>query len=204
MGSGVRIKSALEKYGIDNFEREILCEFSTVEEAYYMESLIVTEDFIKRDDVYNLRQGGGGYPTNPEEWKETSSEIRKAWWADENNKRMMIEKFNTPSRKEKVSVGIKTWIQNHPEEHAIKMNSINKNPKKIEKTANKHRGMKRTEETKKNVSESLKGLLVGKKNGNFKGYYITPYGAFESLEAASIGTGFSKICIRDRCCETKP
>lgn len=36
---------------------------------------------------------------------------------------------------------------------------INKNPEKIKKTADKHRGMKRTEETKKNISDAKKNKI---------------------------------------------
>jgi hypothetical protein len=37
---------------------------------------------------------------------------------------------------------------------------INKNPEKIRKTADKHRGMKRSEETCKNISEAKKGKVA--------------------------------------------
>ena len=37
------------------------------------------------------------------------------------------------------------------------VDKINKNPEKIRKTAEKHRGMKRSEEARKNISRSKKG-----------------------------------------------
>ena len=46
------------------------------------------------------------------------------------------------------------------------MDKINKNPDKIRKTADKHRGMKRSEETRKNISDSLKGKPPTLKYGN--------------------------------------
>ena len=62
MGSGTVIKSAIEKYGIDNFEKTILEYFDTSKMMYQKEKEVVTEEFLKRDDVYNIRCGGlGGF-----------------------------------------------------------------------------------------------------------------------------------------------
>lgn len=60
MGSGLRIQRAIEKYGIDNFEKTILFECSSEEEMNKKEAEIVNEDFIARDDVYNITLGGHG------------------------------------------------------------------------------------------------------------------------------------------------
>lgn len=60
MGSGKVIKRAIEKYGIDNFRKDILEFFENAELMYAREREVVTEDFLSRDDVYNLRRGGTG------------------------------------------------------------------------------------------------------------------------------------------------
>jgi hypothetical protein len=60
LGSGKLLKRAIEKYGEENFKREILFECSTREEMNAKEAELVNEDFLKRDDVYNLKQGGEG------------------------------------------------------------------------------------------------------------------------------------------------
>lgn len=60
MGSGIRILYAIEKYGIENFEKTILFECSSEEEMNKKEAEIVNEDFIARDDVYNIKLGGEG------------------------------------------------------------------------------------------------------------------------------------------------
>ena len=49
---------AVIKYGIYNFKRETLYKFNTAKEAYQKESEIVTEDFIKSDNNYNIALGG--------------------------------------------------------------------------------------------------------------------------------------------------
>jgi len=60
MGSGSAIKLAINKYGIENFKKDILEFFDTYEAALLEEEEIVDKDFIIRDDVYNLRIGGVG------------------------------------------------------------------------------------------------------------------------------------------------
>ena len=60
LGSGKLIHRAFEKYGIENFTREIIEFFGNVEDAYEKESEIVTKDFLNRIDVYNLTVGGYG------------------------------------------------------------------------------------------------------------------------------------------------
>lgn len=60
MGSGIRIKRAIEHHGLSNFSRDILFEFDTSELAYKKEAEIVDESFVKRGDTYNLTIGGNG------------------------------------------------------------------------------------------------------------------------------------------------
>ena len=62
MGSGKVVKLAQEKYGIDNFVKEILFECISSEEMYTKEKEIITKDFITLNTTYNLKEGGkGGY-----------------------------------------------------------------------------------------------------------------------------------------------
>lgn len=58
MGSGVRIIRAIKKYGIENFEKTVLFECKSFEEMNAKEAEIVNEEFISRDDVYNIVLGG--------------------------------------------------------------------------------------------------------------------------------------------------
>lgn len=60
MGSGKIIKSAIKKYGIENFKKDILEIFDTYDAALLKEAEIVTDEFLLRTDVYNLRRGGTG------------------------------------------------------------------------------------------------------------------------------------------------
>lgn len=60
MGSGRLIKEAIKKEGIEHFTKTILQIFDTAEEALAYERSIVSEEFVKRDNTYNLHKGGNG------------------------------------------------------------------------------------------------------------------------------------------------
>jgi hypothetical protein len=59
-GSGTNINRAMNKYGKKSFKKEILYIFKTPKEMFLKEKEIVTTNFIKRNDVYNIVEGGYG------------------------------------------------------------------------------------------------------------------------------------------------
>lgn len=59
LGSGTAISKAVKKYGAENFTRETMFEFETLELALEKERSLVTEDFVKSNQNYNLTVGGG-------------------------------------------------------------------------------------------------------------------------------------------------
>ena len=88
MGSGKVIQQAIEKYGIKNFQKEILEVFDNSKAMYDREKEIVTEEFLKTEDVYNLRLGGNGgwdyitkngLNTTPEILKKRGESIKKSY-----------------------------------------------------------------------------------------------------------------------------
>lgn len=60
IGSGKLIKSAIDKYGFHNFTSEVLFEYDTADEAYAKERELVTPEFVKMSNTYNLIPGGMG------------------------------------------------------------------------------------------------------------------------------------------------
>ena len=53
---------AVKKYGFDAFKRFTLAVFNSRKEALDLEGVIVNEEFISRDDTYNIVVGGGDPP----------------------------------------------------------------------------------------------------------------------------------------------
>lgn len=55
---------AVKKYGYNAFIRNIIQVFNTEEEALDLEAIIVNQEFIEREDTYNITLGGGMPPLN--------------------------------------------------------------------------------------------------------------------------------------------
>ena len=53
-GSGIVIKLAIKKYGIEKFIKEIDKTFETRDEANLYEAVIVNEEWVESKDNYNL------------------------------------------------------------------------------------------------------------------------------------------------------
>lgn len=173
MGSGSALLNAQKKYGIENFKKEIIEFFDTYQKALAMEKFLVNLKYVKDPNTYNLRIGGnhweGGSETlfermssaqkmrfKSEDERKKCSEIMKNLWNSDEHRRVMDRVFKNPERSAKISKNRSKWAKDNPEANRALMDKINKNPEKIRKTAEKHRGMKRSNETKKNVSDALK------------------------------------------------
>ena len=55
--SKTNFQLAVNQFGVKNFKRITLAEFSSEEEAQELESALVTEEFFSRNDVYNTILG---------------------------------------------------------------------------------------------------------------------------------------------------
>lgn len=64
LGSGTSLKRAIKKYGKDQFDKKILHIVESVEEAYMLEEELVNQEFVCRDDTYNMKIGGDRGPRN--------------------------------------------------------------------------------------------------------------------------------------------
>lgn len=58
MGSGKLLKLAIKKYGIASFKKDILHVYDNLEDVIAAEIEIVTEEFCRRKDTYNIMPGG--------------------------------------------------------------------------------------------------------------------------------------------------
>lgn len=57
-GSGLALRKAIKKHGIENFEKRILHFARNAEELDELERSIVNEEFCRRPDTYNMIVGG--------------------------------------------------------------------------------------------------------------------------------------------------
>lgn len=164
LGSGRHITFAILKYGVQNFKKEILCEYPTRYLANLKESILVNQNFVDREDTYNIRLGG----TNGLLSAETKLMISKS--------RMGTPAWNkgiprTESEKELIStnrIGIPAWNKGIPrtdeEKLKISKSHIGKispfkgkthTPESLAKLSNRII----TKETKTRISEACKNQI---------------------------------------------
>ena len=88
LGSGKTLKQSIAKNGREYFIKEILYVFPSREEALQKEREIVNEEFVKREDTYNMKVGGEGG------WDHTYSDPEIAEKRREGNRRAIVEGRN--------------------------------------------------------------------------------------------------------------
>ncbi len=147
LGSGILIDRAIKKYGKKNFTKEILFECSSEEEMNQKETDIVDEDFIARDDTYNVAVGGQGGNLTYEQKIEGLNRGRKALWLRFKND----EEFRKEYSAKRAAIA--------------KLRNI--------KWGNPTVGKKDSLETRKKKSEAHKGKTVGRENGVFGKCWVT-------------------------------
>jgi len=132
-GSGKIIKSAIKKYGIENFTKEILFEYDNADDMFNKEAEIVNEEFLKNELTYNLKLGGyGGFDhINSDEnfQKYKTREYLNSISPFQNRDKYSPEYFEAINKKRYESmVANNTWVngitalqkyrEEHPELHA--------------------------------------------------------------------------------------
>lgn len=61
-GKETHFRRELSKWGYLNFKKKIVCYFTSLDDALLSEKNIVNEDFLAREDVMNMVEGGGFPP----------------------------------------------------------------------------------------------------------------------------------------------
>ena len=158
MGSGKMIIAAIKKYGLENFDREYLKVFDNSEDMFNMESELVNEEFVSRDDTYNLKIGGEGgfsfintkFKSNLNFRNEVSLNI---------SKQLKIYYSKHPmSNETKQKIALRSIGRIHSLETRAKIG--------ISSKARTH-----SDETKAKMSEKAK-LRVGEKNSSYGSMWI--------------------------------
>jgi hypothetical protein len=169
MGSGNLITRAIQKYGVENFSKEILHVFSTEEEMNQKEKELV----VVSEETYNLCEGGkGGFGyINANKLSYPVSKLNKARLAKlQANSEFREIMSNAAKKASKASwKTLSKWTEeerklyftsksflgkHHTEETKRKISEANKINQKGHR--NSQYGKPRSAETKKKISETLK------------------------------------------------
>ena len=166
MGSGKYLKRAQEKYGLENFTKEILFVFDNPEEMYSKESEIVTEDFLATENTYNLKIGGFGG------WDYINSKEDNKTHSQEHMHKMLVkrsEKWSNPDHLQKVIQKRKDTIKlKYETDVEFRERCFRKMEKVREKSPRNH-----TEETRHKMKISMQGKQSGSKNSQYGLMWIT-------------------------------
>lgn len=158
MGSGKLVKRTIEKYGVENFKKEILFDFETEEEMNLKEKEIVNEKFLSRDDVYNLTRGGYG----------SFSYINKSGFQGgkaKYNGKLFVNVFGLNGKGREV---FRKLILTDSEFKSFFSKQVSRGlRKKIEKDGFWWKGKHHTRETKLKMSLGKSGKGKGSENSNY-------------------------------------
>ena len=156
MGSGLLIRKSIEKYGLENFKKEYISIFDNAEDMFNMESELVNEEFINREDTYNLKQGGyGGWFTSKEKLKLGRVNANKNGALIQAKK--ALDKLFADT----------DWVKNKSEKFLKTMNE-----KYGDNAFKTFEGKNHTEETKKRIGEANSKHQTGEGNSQFGTMWI--------------------------------
>lgn len=155
MGSGKVLKFAIEKYGIENFKKEILHIFDTETEMNAKEKELV----VVCKESYNLNEGGkGGFSYINRNRLNIYPNKREIAIQNLQKGEAEREAYRASGRHKQVMQGVTAkWLK--------------------EKYPDGKPGKPHTDETKKNMSVSRKGTGKGERNSQFGTCWVTKDGA---------------------------
>ena len=160
MGSGQNIKRAINKYGVENFKREILYYCTDFETMNNMEEIIVNQEFVDRKDTYNLRLGGSHGSFSDETKRKMSEAVKRGMNNEEVRRKISeaVKKGMTEEVRRKMSEALKG--------HSVSEETRKKLSEAVKRTMNNEEVRKKisdavkkgmTEEVRRKISEARKG-----------------------------------------------
>lgn len=158
MGSGKILKIAQEKYGIENFEKEYLHIFDSPDKMFEMESTLVNELFIQRNDTYNIRTGGSGGFTKAEAklGREVTNKILEEKYGNDYASKISKDYHNGLSNKDRIEL----------------TNKIIDGLNRVNFDFANFKGKKHTKESKRKIGEANSKYQSGKGNSQYGKMWI--------------------------------
>ncbi len=170
LGSGKLLHQAYKKYGINNFKKEILLYFDTIEEAFEYEKIIINEKMINKNNpmCYNICVGGLGGDKFSCQSIDIQKKInfKRSQSVKETYKNMSIEKkqeiYN--KRKKNINNEIKLKISN-----TLKEFQQNKTDEQKQQISNKiketyeNMSIEQKEEFSNKIKNAYKNMSIEKK-----------------------------------------
>jgi len=154
LGSGVKLKKAIKKYGKENFKKEILFIFNNFADMQQKEIEIINEEFVKSRHTYNVQLGGKG------SWHYVNTTgLNGTRKGVERRMQLLLDPDWIKKWKELQAIGV-SRNANIFEQIAKRKETLLKRYGTL-KTNN---GSPHTEISKKKISNAKKGKCKGKKN----------------------------------------
>lgn len=165
LGSGTLLKRAIEKHGKESFTREILFSFQTKEEMFQKEAELVDQEFVNREDTYNITLGGSGgfYHT----WNHPDEQVRQKMYD------------NSIAHLKKATTVHLLLLDTDPVYLAALKKRSSINAKKMLATNLKKypetwwKGKTHREDTKKKIGQANSLSCKGERNSNYGNEWIT-------------------------------
>lgn len=175
LGSGKLLRQAIDKYGVENFRKEILFVFDNEADMNDKEAELVTEEFVLQESNYNLCVGGRGG------WSYVNREGLNL--SDSSKEKMSKAAIERVKRERKSGEFLK---------RVERLKSISKSGSaKVERmiadgqlVRPSFKGRKHTEATKAKMSKSSKGKSTGEKNSQYGTKWITNGSENKKLQKA--------------------
>lgn len=179
MGSGLRLKRSIRKYGAENHTKEILEYFDTRELLVEAEKKSITPEMISDKNCMNLMLGGQGGFISDEQQRYRASCAGKAsnkvLWSGENR----IKNQLRVSKQSK-----ELWNDSNKRQQLLK---------NIDWTGKSH-----SDETKKLMSETSKGMGKGKTNSQYGTCWITKDGLNKKIKNEDIDNYLNDDWVKGR------
>jgi len=203
-GSGTILTNKLKKYGSEFFIRETLFTFDNAEDALRKEKELVTPSFVLQDNVMNLVEGGGGCilfgeqngffgKTHSQETKDHLSAIRTG---SEMSEEIKLKIKTTLTEKMKDPEFKKRFITGRSHDPLVGRKISDSLKLKYQNGYRGSLGYKHSDESKARMKENSNR---GSDHYKFKGFYVTPFGKFETFMGASKTIELDRDSVLDRC-----